>query len=128
MPAYEYRCSDCRYVFEGRRPIAEASLPMDCPTCKNPASRHYGRVNFSFKGGSPTQETADTIIGRAAEKKWAEVNAGIEARRKVREASKEKFVVSADRQNFRASTPQERESIRMAANAYEKRVILEDSK
>ncbi|MBU3701499.1 MAG: zinc ribbon domain-containing protein [Acidimicrobiia bacterium] len=31
MPLYEYRCPECETTFEARRPMAEASEPIDCP-------------------------------------------------------------------------------------------------
>ena len=31
MPLYEYRCPICDDTFEARRPMAEASDPVDCP-------------------------------------------------------------------------------------------------
>jgi len=31
MPLYEYRCPECDTTFEARRPMAEASDPIDCP-------------------------------------------------------------------------------------------------
>jgi putative FmdB family regulatory protein len=31
VPLYEYRCPICDDTFEARRPMAEASEPIDCP-------------------------------------------------------------------------------------------------
>jgi putative FmdB family regulatory protein len=31
VPRYEYRCRDCASTFELSRPMAEASLPANCP-------------------------------------------------------------------------------------------------
>jgi putative FmdB family regulatory protein len=31
VPLYEYRCPICDDTFEARRPMAEASDPIDCP-------------------------------------------------------------------------------------------------
>lgn len=31
MPLYEYRCPECDTTFDARRPMAEASDPIDCP-------------------------------------------------------------------------------------------------
>jgi putative FmdB family regulatory protein len=31
VPLYEYRCPECDETFEVRRPMAEASEPVDCP-------------------------------------------------------------------------------------------------
>jgi putative FmdB family regulatory protein len=31
VPLYEYRCPTCDETFEARRPMAEASDPIECP-------------------------------------------------------------------------------------------------
>jgi putative FmdB family regulatory protein len=31
MPLYEFRCPECETTFEARRPMAEASDPINCP-------------------------------------------------------------------------------------------------
>jgi len=31
MPLYDYKCPECDMTFEARRPMAEASEPIDCP-------------------------------------------------------------------------------------------------
>jgi putative FmdB family regulatory protein len=31
MPVYEYRCQTCDTRFEARRPMSEASAPINCP-------------------------------------------------------------------------------------------------
>jgi putative FmdB family regulatory protein len=38
MPMYEYRCNDCRSVFEVLRPMAQRELAAVCPTCESRAS------------------------------------------------------------------------------------------
>jgi putative FmdB family regulatory protein len=35
---YEYRCNDCRSVFEVLRPMAERELAAVCPCCESRAS------------------------------------------------------------------------------------------
>jgi putative FmdB family regulatory protein len=35
---YEYRCNDCRAVFEVLRPMAERELAAVCPSCESRAS------------------------------------------------------------------------------------------
>ena len=38
MPLYEYRCNDCRAVYEVLRPMAERELAAVCPSCESRAS------------------------------------------------------------------------------------------
>lgn len=38
MPLYEYRCNDCRSVFEVLRPMAQRELATVCPRCESRAS------------------------------------------------------------------------------------------
>ena len=38
MPLYEYRCNDCRAVFEVLRPMANRELTAVCPSCESRAS------------------------------------------------------------------------------------------
>jgi len=38
VPVYEYRCNDCRSVFEVLRPMAERELAAVCPGCESRAS------------------------------------------------------------------------------------------
>ena len=53
MPLYEYRCNDCRSVFEVLRPMAERELTAVCPSCESRASMPLiSRVALQV-GGSP---------------------------------------------------------------------------
>jgi putative FmdB family regulatory protein len=38
MPLYEYRCNDCRAVFEVLRPMAQRELSAVCPSCESRSS------------------------------------------------------------------------------------------
>jgi putative FmdB family regulatory protein len=38
VPLYEYRCNDCRSVFEVLRPMAQRELVAVCPRCESCAS------------------------------------------------------------------------------------------
>ena len=40
MPLYEFLCDTCG-SFEKRRAFAEASDPINCPSCQNRATRLY---------------------------------------------------------------------------------------
>lgn len=44
MPYYDFVCGECG-PFEQQRPLAEASDPMDCPTCGRQARRVYAMPN-----------------------------------------------------------------------------------
>lgn len=122
MPLYEYKCASCRLIFEDRQEIKNADKEGSCPRCKAASPRHYGHMAFSFAGGAPTKDSVDQAVGRASEKKWEEVNRKLAQRQKVRAESKENFLMSADRDTFRASTPEEKETVRTTINAYEKSV------
>jgi putative FmdB family regulatory protein len=39
MPVYEYVCRTCDSHFEARRPMADASAPIDCPDGHSDTSR-----------------------------------------------------------------------------------------
>lgn len=123
MPLYEYKCSSCRLVFEGREEIKNAEKDSSCPRCQSASPRHYGStVSFSFAGGAPTKDSIDMAVGRASEKRWEEVNRKLAERQKIRAASKENFLMSPDRNTFRASTSEEKETVKNTLNAYEKSV------
>lgn len=40
MPLYEFQCKYCG-IFDVWRSMAESSLPIDCPTCQEPAKRLF---------------------------------------------------------------------------------------
>lgn len=33
MPIYEYKCNECRKIFDKIRPMKEVSEPIKCPDC-----------------------------------------------------------------------------------------------
>jgi len=35
MPIYEYRCNDCKHVFDRVEPLAEHGKTPHCPKCKS---------------------------------------------------------------------------------------------
>jgi len=52
MPTYEFRCDDCRDIFEERRKMDAAGDPAHCPTCGRQARRVISLVNaFTSSGG-----------------------------------------------------------------------------
>ena len=53
VPVYEYRCNDCRSVFEVLRPMAERELAAVCPGCESRASMPLiSRVALNASGPS----------------------------------------------------------------------------
>ena len=123
MILYEFKCSACSLVFEKWTSKEKASEGFDCPSCQSVSVRHFGSMNFSFSGGKPTENNIDMLIGREAEKKWEIVNASLAERQKIRKESKENFLVSPERGEYRPSTPTEKEANRQIINEFEKRVI-----
>lgn len=120
MILYEFKCEKCRLRFEGWADKGKASDGIPCPSCKAVSQRHFGTMNFSFSGGKPTENNIDMLIGRESEKKWGSVNEDVSQRQKVRAETKEKFLMQIDRDTYRASTKEERESVRTTLNTYEK--------
>lgn len=50
MPRYDYKCSNCGYVFEAEQRITEEPL-TDCPKCNGRISRIISKnVGIAFKG------------------------------------------------------------------------------
>ena len=123
MILYDFKCSSCALVFEEWTTKEKSSEGLKCPSCKSLANRYYNSMSFSFSGGKPTENNIDMIVGREAEKKWALVNASLAERQKMRKESKENFLVSPERGEYRPSNPHEKESNRQILNEYEKRVI-----
>ena len=55
MPLYEYRCNDCRSVFEVLRPMAQRELAAVCPSCESRASMPLiSRVALHPSGSAET--------------------------------------------------------------------------
>ena len=57
MPLYEYRCPICDDTFEARRPMAEASDPIECPQ-GHVGSRRLLSMFASVGGASPSSSSA----------------------------------------------------------------------
>lgn len=57
MPLYEYRCPTCDETFEARRPMAEASDPIECPQ-GHIGSRRLLSMFASVGGASPSSAPA----------------------------------------------------------------------
>lgn len=60
MPAYDFRCKECFYVFEVRASISEydVGLEVDCPTCgSDEVVRVIGAAGF-LTAGAPSSSAA----------------------------------------------------------------------
>lgn len=49
MPAYDFRCTNCRHTFEIRRPSSDTNAPV-CPLCGAATKRVFTPVGVHFKG------------------------------------------------------------------------------
>ena len=58
MPLYEYRCNDCRSVYEVLRPMAERELAAVCPSCESRASMPLISRVAVHAGTSPSSGVA----------------------------------------------------------------------
>jgi putative FmdB family regulatory protein len=59
VPIYQFECLSCG-SFDARRPMIEASAPMRCPTCDEPAERR-----FSTPGGRRLPLATSQAIDRS---------------------------------------------------------------
>jgi len=50
MPTYEYKCSNCLFVFDLRRSMKDDSSVV-CPKCGSPVKQIFSSVPVLFKGG-----------------------------------------------------------------------------
>lgn len=58
MPLYDYKCPECDTTFEARRPMAEASDPIECPNGHVGSRRLlsvFATVGASSGASSPVQ-------------------------------------------------------------------------
>lgn len=52
MPIYEYRCEECKQLFEEWcKHVEDESTPHACPICKGHAERIMSHTSFALKGG-----------------------------------------------------------------------------
>jgi putative FmdB family regulatory protein len=49
VPTYEYKCSNCLFVFDLRRSMEDDSSVL-CPNCHGPANQVFSSVPVFFKG------------------------------------------------------------------------------
>lgn len=67
MPTYEFVCKSCEQQYEENRPVGD--FDSKCPVCGGEVKKLVSAPNVVISGS-----TADSIIGKDAEKKWQEIN------------------------------------------------------
>jgi len=87
MPTYEFRCKECKTVFEKYIPLSEFDEPQKCE-CGGDSNRLFPR-SFSFINKTGENRPIDSIIGADAERRWNIVHQRKEKRKK--EKLKEKL-------------------------------------
>lgn len=68
MALFEYKCTECGYLFEelvGKN----ASTTVECKKCGKQAEKQVSRFSSVVSGGADN-ETIDMKIGREANKRW----------------------------------------------------------
>jgi putative FmdB family regulatory protein len=96
MPKFTFECSICNVRFTRTLKMGEHP-DHPCPSCKQPAPRHWPGEGFAFDfaegGHAPANSgvtkhdypTADQAVGRSAEKRWAEYAERDKVKAQVRE-------------------------------------------
>lgn len=59
MAVYEYFCSNCRKVFELKRPMIEADKPTKCPECGSKAQKLF--PGLASKTGNSIQPPRELL-------------------------------------------------------------------
>ena len=111
MPKYVFECQGCSTRFE-RTLKMDAHPTHPCPSCKDEAPRLFTGNGFSHAfaagNGAPGNSgvhdydnpTADRIVGRSAEERWAEYRERDKVKKKVREVGGTGALVRADGDGF----------------------------
>lgn len=64
MITYEYRCTACEYEFEQMMPISQDNTEIKCPSCEEPAHRHFRTppsIDTYFEGSTKDQHPVPGI-------------------------------------------------------------------
>ncbi len=96
MPAYTFECQTCEVRFT-RTLKMDNHTTHECPSCKEPAPRVLEGFAFQFEqpaGASPGNSgvhdhdypTADKMVGRSADERWALLAERDKVKAKAREA------------------------------------------
>ena len=56
MPLYQYKCEECKTVFDKSVPMADSQKTQECPSCDFPSERIVSPIAFVLKG--------DTWVGK----------------------------------------------------------------
>jgi len=111
VPKYVFECQDCAVRFERILKMGEHPT-HECPSCKEEAPRLFTGNGFSHSfaaGSGPAANsgvhdhdypTADKIVGRSAEERWAMYRERDKVKKKVREAGGTGALVRADGDGF----------------------------
>lgn len=94
MPQYTFYCDNCNLQFK-RRLKMDDHQTSKCASCKGEARRILEGFGFDFAATEATAQansgvskhdypTADNIVGRSAEAKWAQIHARNAAKNKFR--------------------------------------------
>lgn len=97
MPQYTFFCEKCRLNFKRRLSMGDHPI-HSCPSCKYDAARQWDGqpLSHSFSPGAGTARansgvaqhdypTADNIVGRSSEMRWAEQHRRNAAKAKIRQ-------------------------------------------
>lgn len=120
MPKYAFECQVCSTRFE--RTLKMGDHPThECPNCREEAPRLFTGFGFAFAAGgsSPANSgvhdhdypTADKIVGRSAEERWAEYKEREKVKKKVRELGGTNALLRVDGSDYveyDAMTPEDK--------------------
>ena len=79
--------------------VSKKNEKVGCPNCKKECdeSNHLiSRISFNFKGGAPSQDSADVLAGLATEKGWETVEQRTKIKNEIRRKEGTKFLHRLD--------------------------------
>lgn len=97
MPKYTFQCQTTGCELRFSRTLKMGEWPtLACPTCKEESPRLFEGFGFAFEAGKGASDantgvhdhdypTADKIVGRSAETRWAQYRERDKVKKKVRE-------------------------------------------
>lgn len=111
MPKYAFECQACRTRFE--RVLKMGEHPThECPSCKDEAPRLFSDFGFAFGASSQAKSNANTgvhdldypsadkIVGRSAEDRWATYRERDKVKKQVREHGSQHALTRRDGAGF----------------------------